>query len=213
MGELKIAAMEPAACRQAADLLSRAFIATPFSSHVAGGTGEKQRRGMQTGFTRLLRHKPGQVVVAREAGRMVGVLRMVAWPQCRQSGISGFEMLPALLLTGRVALRVVKFRAAWKRRDPKRPHWHIDPLGVHPLDQGKGIGSKLLEYFCAHVDGLGVGAYLETESSANVRLYRRFGFEVVGEEPIFGIRNYFMWRDSPARTAGKKKPPAETAGG
>jgi ribosomal protein S18 acetylase RimI-like enzyme len=37
-------------------------------------------------------------------------------------------------------------------------------------------------------------AYLETDKPENVRFYERFGFEVVGEEEVLGVPNWFMLR-------------------
>src|SRR3546814_19111604 len=45
-----------------------------------------------------------------------------------------------------------------------------------------------------------VRCVLETDKPGNVRLYRRGGFEVVAEQPILGVTNWFMQRQ-PARTA------------
>jgi hypothetical protein len=36
--------------------------------------------------------------------------------------------------------------------------------------------------------------YLETDKTENVRFYERFGFEVIGEEPVIGVPNWFMRR-------------------
>src|SRR3546814_15633113 len=45
-----------------------------------------------------------------------------------------------------------------------------------------------------------VRCVLETDKPGNVRLYRRGGFEVVAEQPMLGVTNWFMQRH-PARTA------------
>lgn len=180
--------------KEASVLLSRAFVLTPFSSIVAGGTGEKHRRFLEKGFSIMIQKKPGQVIVAKDGNQIIGVMRMVEWPQCQNSSIRGLEIIPAFIFAGKAALRVVKFRSIWAKHDPKKPHWHIDPLGVLPERQGQGVGSLLLTYFCNLVDKLGMAAYLETDQESNVRLYKRFGFEVIGEEPIFSINNWFLWR-------------------
>jgi ribosomal protein S18 acetylase RimI-like enzyme len=57
-----------------------------------------------------------------------------------------------------------------------------------------GIGSKLMRVFSAQMDAAGEDAYLETDKAINVRFYERFGFEVVGEEEVLGVTNYFMIR-------------------
>jgi hypothetical protein len=47
------------------------------------------------------------------------------------------------------------------------------------------------------------GAYLETDKPENVRFYERFGFEVVGEEEVIGVPNWYMARPANARGASK----------
>jgi ribosomal protein S18 acetylase RimI-like enzyme len=65
--------------------------------------------------------------------------------------------------------------------------------------QGLGIGSRLLEQFCARVDAAGEAAYLETDKPINVRFYDRFGFAVIGQQAVLGTPNWFMRR--PPRSA------------
>jgi len=53
-----------------------------------------------------------------------------------------------------------------------------------------------MRVFCARMDAAGEAAYLETDKPANVRFYERFGFEVVGEQRVLGVPNWFMLRRS-----------------
>ena len=70
-------------------------------------------------------------------------------------------------------------------------------LGVEPERQGQGIGTRLMAAICNRLDReRGIG-YLETNKPENVRLYRRGGFEVVAEQPVLGVTNWFMQRRSP----------------
>jgi hypothetical protein len=48
--------------------------------------------------------------------------------------------------------------------------------------------------FCAQMDAARENAYLEIDRPENVRFYERFGFEVVDEEEVLGVSNYFMLR-------------------
>jgi predicted N-acetyltransferase YhbS len=57
-----------------------------------------------------------------------------------------------------------------------------------------GIGSKLMRVFCAKMDAAGEDAYLETDKPVNVRFYECFGFEVVTEQDVIGVTNWFMLR-------------------
>lgn len=75
---------------------------------------------------------------------------------------------------------------AMGRAHPEEPHWYLPLIGVVPDQQGRGIGSALLEASLARCDAEGLSAYLESTNPRNVPLYRRFGFEVSGEIAIGG---------------------------
>jgi ribosomal protein S18 acetylase RimI-like enzyme len=63
---------------------------------------------------------------------------------------------------------------------PHEPHWYLPLIGVDPTRQGKGLGSALLQYALARCDRDHAPAYLESSNPANIPLYRRHGFEVIG---------------------------------
>ncbi len=63
----------------------------------------------------------------------------------------------------------------------KDPHWYLSIIGVDPAHQGKGIGSALLRHSLEPCDEQGLPAYLESSNPANVPLFQRHGFEVLGE--------------------------------
>jgi predicted N-acetyltransferase YhbS len=152
---------------------------------------------MQVFFRIALEHMPGEVFVAKKDNRVVGVMRMVEWPGCQMKPLQGLRFLPTIIKAAGglgTMRRAMKMRGTWAKKDPKKPHWHLDPLGVAPELQGQGIGSKLMEYYCKHVDGLGMAAYHETDRPENVKFYQRFGFQVVGEETIMDFPNWYMWR-------------------
>jgi hypothetical protein len=106
-------------------------------------------------------------------------------------------MLPSLLPAGpRSLLRVSKWTREWGALDPHEPHSHLGPLAVDTKLRGRGIGSQILDEYCRRLDADRVAAYLETETEENVRLYMRFGFNVVGEKQVLGRPNWFMLRPS-----------------
>jgi len=64
---------------------------------------------------------------------------------------------------------------------PEETHWYLPITGVDPASQGQGHGGAMLRHALSRCDGAGLPAYLESSSPANVPLYERHGFEVVGE--------------------------------
>ncbi len=69
--------------------------------------------------------------------------------------------------------------------------FYIDCIGVHPNEQGKGIGSKLLiflidEYVRKQKRTLGL--LVDNDNPNARRLYLKLGFEIVGEKTLMGKR-------------------------
>ncbi|WP_129791542.1 N-acetyltransferase [Sphingosinicella sp. CPCC 101087] len=61
------------------------------------------------------------------------------------------------------------------------PHWYLPLIAADPARQGQGLGTALMEAAIARIDEDGRPAYLDSSNSRNVPLYRRFGFEPIGQ--------------------------------
>jgi ribosomal protein S18 acetylase RimI-like enzyme len=195
MTEIKIFPIKSNELDEAAALLSKAFINTPFTGKIMGGHTEKHRKLLQMGFKNMIGKKPGTVVVAKDNGTIVGVMRMVMWPDCQNSIPKGAETIPLLLFARKTLRRLQDARSIWGEHDPKKPHWHIDPIGVLPERQGQGIGSMLMKHYYEQVDSQNMPAYHETDQPQNVRFYKKHGYKVIETEPIFDVTNWFLWRE------------------
>jgi ribosomal protein S18 acetylase RimI-like enzyme len=135
------------------------------------------------------------LVVRREDGVVVGVCGMMPPGNCLPDLGQRLRLLPTLLSVGpRVAGRVMRWMGVWEKHDPEERHWHLGPLAVDAHLQGMGVGSRLMQVFCAQMDAACEDAYLETDKPENARFYERFRFEVVGEQEVLGVTNYFMLR-------------------
>jgi len=64
---------------------------------------------------------------------------------------------------------------------PAGPHWYLPLIGVDPAQQGKGLGSMLLERALRRCDRDRLPAYLEATSPRNLALYGRHGFKSIGK--------------------------------
>jgi len=67
-------------------------------------------------------------------------------------------------------------------------------VGIERDLQGQGIGSLLIREFSRIVDAENLSAWLETDKDVNVSFYRKHGFEVVAEDAVNGVQNWFMER-------------------
>lgn len=64
------------------------------------------------------------------------------------------------------------------------PHWYLAIIGVDPIHQGKGYGSKLLRVRLAEINEQNLPCYLHTENERNVKFYEHFGFELIGKSKV-----------------------------
>ncbi|MBD5787419.1 GNAT family N-acetyltransferase [Cellulosimicrobium terreum] len=93
-----------------------------------------------------------------------------------------------------VAARLVAWTGQWARHDPVGPHVHLGPVSVDRHLRGRGIGGVLLARHTRRLDAAGVVGYVETDRPEAVGFYRRFGYTVVGESDVLGVRCWFMRR-------------------
>jgi ribosomal protein S18 acetylase RimI-like enzyme len=99
---------------------------------------------------------------------------------------------------GRVMEGMERFEQA---RPHDVPHYYLTLIGTNTANRGHGYGLGLLADNLRHIDQERMPCYLEASNPANVDLYGRHGFEVVGSitMPSGGPEVATMWRDpSPA---------------
>ena len=192
---IQIESLKPGEIAEASVLMSRAYNSDHTMCAIFGGQSEKQRSLLEGGFKMTL--KKGTVFSAKENEKILGVMRFVEYPECKKEFLfQGLDLLPALLVLRCKALRIRKWQSIWAKHHPDKPHLHLEALSVLPERQGQGVGSLLLRHFCAYVDQRKQVAYLETDQPKNVRLYERFGFNVVEEAYVLSLPNWFMWREA-----------------
>ncbi len=67
--------------------------------------------------------------------------------------------------------------------------FYIDCVGVHPDQQGKGVGSKLFEFLIdeyVHKRNEALGLLVDKDNPNAKRLYLKLGFEVIGDKTLTG---------------------------
>jgi ribosomal protein S18 acetylase RimI-like enzyme len=79
-----------------------------------------------------------------------------------------------------------------KRNMQGKSYIYLQVIGVAPTFQGQGFGGTLLRALIERSEGAGMPLYLETETEDNVRMYERFGFQVV-KEIVLPIVDLPMW--------------------
>lgn len=190
MTKLKISLMEQNDIQQSARVLSFAMLNNPLHLAVFLGNGEKERMEIEKMFFELLNNLPGIVFLVKENEIIIGVMRMKS---CIGKTIDDRDVFKNV---NDIDWRKSVWFKDWATHDPVEQHWHLGPIGVMLTHQRLGVGSLLMERFCKEVDACMAKAYLETDMDINVRFYEKYGFKVVCESEIFGVKNRYMLRDS-----------------
>lgn len=97
----------------------------------------------------------------------------------------------ALLATLRqpVLNYILRFNPGFAPEDETGPgEYYIDTLGVLPAQQGKGIGTKLLQFLIDDYAGRRqpLGLLVDEENPQACRLYLKLGFVPAGKKRLFG---------------------------
>ena len=182
----------PAAVR----LLARGFRDEPLQIATLGPDPERRQQRLIVLFSTMFRVMEAQTpLVAFDGGSMVGVTGIAPPETCQATRTQLLKYAWALLPIGpRSLLCSARLNASWAAVDPKEPHSHLGPLAVDADLRGRGIGSQILAGYCQRLDDARLTGYLETDAEAKVRLYQRFGFEVIGKKRVVGVPNWFMAR-------------------
>lgn len=202
MTPFETATLDPEQLPQATGVLLRSFHGAPQFVAVCPDPA-KRLRLLRIFFGVALRDTlaHGHVDVASEHGRVTGVAiwlppgRVLMTP-ARQAR-AALPMSRIGFFAPRALSRLARLGTALGAAHPEEPHWYLSALAVDITEQGRGVGSRLLHVGLARAEAAGHGCYLETMLERNVRLYRRFGFEVVREEEGLvqgGPPFWFMWR-------------------
>jgi ribosomal protein S18 acetylase RimI-like enzyme len=204
MKEITIDFIRPSEAKEASTVLGRAFITSSPNCIAVWRSHSEEEIIKQGAIFRLLKlERPkSTVIVAKIDAKIVGALNMVEWPHCQLSPLVTLKILPRMFLILKGAAfrgvmgRAKKMQSVWAENDPKKPHWHLGPIGVLPEMQRKGVGSQMLSSACESIDQKLGAAYLETDRTENLAFYERFGFSTIAEAEILGAPNWFMWRSA-----------------
>ncbi|MBN1216307.1 MAG: GNAT family N-acetyltransferase [Candidatus Lokiarchaeota archaeon] len=93
---------------------------------------------------------------------------------------------------GKILLEVFKPMREDKKKLDIDPYIYVGILGVLRKYQGQGFGGKLLRALIEKSENEGKAIYLETETEENVKMYEKFGFNVI-KEITLPILELPMW--------------------
>jgi ribosomal protein S18 acetylase RimI-like enzyme len=165
-------AVAPADVERAVAVLVLAFSADP----VTRWTYPDPKQYLAT-FPALVRAFGGNAFARETAYRVADYAGVALW---LPPGVEPDQTaLEACLPAGREAEIAAIFEQMTSYH-PAEAHWYLPLIGVDPAHQRKGFGAALLQDAVRRFDRDHVAAYLESTNPANIALYQRHGFEVLG---------------------------------
>jgi GNAT superfamily N-acetyltransferase len=195
--EASIEPLDGARASDATGVLTRAFEDNPATLAIFDGySPDRRRRGLGRAITAFVdiswRHGTSEVLVS--GGKVVGAA-LTFGPGAYPPPLGPqLKMAARVAGTGlRSALGYARAGDHMQRLHPKQPHWYLFFLGVEPELQGRGLGGKLLQSLNERTDRDGVIGYLETDRESNLRLYQRYGFQIVTDEVLPKVSDLRLW--------------------
>lgn len=115
-----------------------------------------------------------------------GCASVAVWEPPVESSVAAQGSPAKVRYPADVQARVQSYDDAVHAALPTYPFWYLGVLGTHPDSAGRGWGRAVMRAGLARAAADGLPAILETSNPANVELYRRAGWEVVGSlsEPV-----------------------------
>jgi len=192
--------LEPGDIPAVARLLGRAYRDNPLSIALLGDDPEvRMRIGERIHAIRIA--AMAAPIVVRVGGEIVGVYGLEPPGGAPMSPERQQQMLAAFSDAGPgVLARAQEMLSGFAKYAPTERHWKLGPVAVTPHTRGSGIGSRMVEHFCARIDALGSLSCLDTDQVRNVVLYERYGFEVAAEAPVLSVPMWFMVRPAKKRS-------------
>ncbi|MEO6198189.1 MAG: GNAT family N-acetyltransferase [Dehalococcoidia bacterium] len=190
----KLVELDPGDIPAVARLLGLAYRDNPLTIALLGDDSETRLRvGERIHAIRIAAMEAP--IVVRVGNEIVGVYGLEPPGSAPMSPEQQRQMLAALSDAGSgVLARAQEMLGRFAKYAPTEGHWKLGPVAVAPHLHGSSIGSRMVEHFCARIDALGSLSCLDTDQVRNVRLYERYGFEVVAEAPVLGVPMWFMAR-------------------
>lgn len=198
MSDVTVRPITAADMDEACQLVGLAFADNPSNLAVVRGDREKAIRLMeQAARVVQLGSRFSHVLVAERQGELAGVLNAAKWPRCQLTVGQKIKSAPSQIRAiGSALPRAFKVASARAKHEPRKAHWHVGPVAVHPRQQGQGVGTALVSSFLDEADQQRLPVFLQADVDVNVVFYQRFGFTVVSEEEILGVNTRFMWREA-----------------
>jgi ribosomal protein S18 acetylase RimI-like enzyme len=172
------------------DVMADAFAHYPLMHHIVGPDGDvpARVRDLVALFVTRRHRRGGPMygVVDPASDQLAGavILTLPKEPAASEAFVE-WHAARWQFLGPEAQRRYDHYAALWPSLEAT-PHHHLNMIGIRPAYAGLGWARPLLEHVIAlsDADPGSSGVTLTTEVPRNVALYRYFGFEVVGRQPV-----------------------------
>lgn len=204
--DYKISFLSCESIEEAADVFLLAFQREAFMSSWIDLTNPKHRRVYSKIVKLLFRIyiESGHTVYSINRNGNVKGLLIIQSPYVKISKINAairvipdvHNVLRLLPLFGR-AIRLTD--ASKLPSGLPKGFFELHIIAVHPTEQGKGFGSKLLEITENHCFEFqsSSGIYLKTGDESNKAIYKKSGYRLIEERQTGDFVSYHMFKDNP----------------
>jgi len=199
MTDVQVRPARPDEWQAVGEVLARSFWDDPCWAWVCPDPA-RLRRHLGRALGRAVRPKIDRGWVWTADG-VPGAAVWAAPGRWKQPVREGLPAMPAFVraIGLRDVPKALRAFAAMEHGHPREEHWYLEILGVHPDQQGQGLGSALMQPVLDQCAAQGLPAYLESSTDRSALLYRRHGFEETERFPM-GPGSPFqrrMWRPAP----------------
>jgi len=179
----------------AAAVLAGAFVDDPLVMAICPGPPVERQRRIGWSFRVAVRghclaRQPGWTIVDADGPPVAVVLAIRPHPGPQSNSDLLFAMRSLLRVGLGVAIRGSRAAQIIAAHAPAQPFTYLRTLGVDPPWQGRGFGSRLVEWVIQSAPAA-FPIYLETAKEANLAFYERHGFSCKGQFSCLGVR---VWR-------------------
>ncbi|MGL4337097.1 MAG: GNAT family N-acetyltransferase [Turicibacter sp.] len=179
--------------KEAASLLTSAFYDNPMFLYLFPNESKRQK-ALKPIFAGIIEFNLAKGTIYISSNRLEGMLALVKenkhqtkkqkLPVYIKSFMHGLKSLPHVSIFD-VMKRYRKTKNTFEGHKylfrKIDSYYSIQMVAVHPKCRGKGYMSELMRNVLAYVDSQNSICLLETETLTNVKMYRHFGFQVIGK--------------------------------
>ena len=131
-------------------------------------------------YSFLIAKKFGEIFLSKDLAGCA----LVLYPEKKKTTISSLWLDLNLVFNvigfSRIG-KIISKEKKIKENHPSGGYMHLWFIGVTPQEQGKGVGSALLQQIIRKSEILKKPIYLETSNPGNLEFYKKMGFEVFKE--------------------------------